>query len=402
VEEVLLENAIEERAIPNERVVHNGVRNHQYVNSESFHATYCNRVKLHEIDGLVVHSVSGSYVGASNFKSHSQLEPLLYRDDGLWFQGRPAQLLALLTSLPGTVSVPWEAVEDKHRLMIGIFPNRVQSEKTLARHLTSLVTEIRVRVEPAANSCAMADEVLLGAYGVVAYSDRSVTPSTYAPERAAILGSCDIVFRFGDRSGAMQGRDLSVVELKMFSPVDTSDYHEYKNSICAQIHASFFGSDAPVAMILGNGVGKCFWKEKQANCEYKFYTYPSGNDMLDFDLEADRLFFLNVMYHLVRCSLQMGDESRVNKRTTKRKLNHTTEREPGAFATADAADIKEVAKNSEELFKDCPPAGKKTFFARMVSGVRLELGAVDLSNWTKEQRTRVLDQLTQQEENDLQ
>jgi len=83
---------------------HNGVRNHQFMNSESFHRTFDEKVKRSE-DGLMIHKLSGRAVGASNFESHGDLEPLLYRPDGLWFNGNPEDLLSFLSQLPGEAAV---------------------------------------------------------------------------------------------------------------------------------------------------------------------------------------------------------------------------------------------------------------------------------------------------------
>ena len=278
---------------------------------------------------------------------------------------------------------------------------RISDEKLLTRQLGKLVDRIIVAIDPSSEDCAEDGEVLFGASTIVAYTDRSKAPPVYSPETAFVQGNCDFVFRFGDRTADYRGKDLAVFELKKFRVPRVTHYHFFNNSICAQIHCSFVGSEAPLGVILGNGVCKFFWKKLHAKDVYRFYTFPAGNDMLDLTEAAGREKFMKVMYHVVRCSLlNVTKETREGLPVSKRvKLEDTTEKFHDVFGSAEAADLTEVAKSSEELFKNCPPTTKRAFFVQTVSGEIVQLTALDYIGWTKEEKQRVADLLTQQEEN---
>jgi len=194
---------VAEQNVPDEdEVVHNGILNHQFKNLDSFHLTFGHLITRRESDGLIVRETTGNLFGVSNFTSHGQLEPLLYRPDGLWRPGTPAHLLATLAALPGNVPVPWAAVPDKLSLIRGLFDNELVIEQSLYREFNETLNTMLALVEPDATSCDIEDQALLGAYGVVAYSDQSGESPVYAPETAAVLGSCDLLIKFGESGRA--------------------------------------------------------------------------------------------------------------------------------------------------------------------------------------------------------
>jgi len=59
---------VAEQDVPDEDdVVHNGIGNHQFKNSKSFHLTFGHLIARRKSDGLMVRATTRNFIGVSNF-----------------------------------------------------------------------------------------------------------------------------------------------------------------------------------------------------------------------------------------------------------------------------------------------------------------------------------------------
>jgi hypothetical protein len=242
-------------------------------------------------------------------------------------------------------------------------------------------------------------EVLLGAYGAVAYSKRSDNRAIrylneenepqshngeldYASKDVAVIGKCDRVFYSVQKTGTI----VAVVEAKIYNPPRRVHYCRANNSICAQIFTSFIGSDATLAIILGNGVFKLIWKEKNGG-EYLFFTYPSGNDLAQFCLPENMLIFAQVMFHVVRCSIVTEaapiDEIMpdLSSRVVETELKQPPMQSKTTTTLTAKVDVKDIEYQS----------------GRTVSGDKFEFARYPMNHWTEEELLSLSKDLRQQE-----
>jgi hypothetical protein len=175
-----------------------------------------------------------------------------------------------------------------------------------------------------ANAIWCKGQVLLGAFGILAYSRRTdqlaipdkgsanssalpaIDPASvsYDPGHVAVSGLCDCVFHFGHQSGYPEGsKILAVVEEKLYRPPQLGSYHGRNNGILAQIMTSMIGGEAPLGLVLANSMFKCFWMVKDGN-ESKMFTYPCGNEFADMYEPEERLLLTRILFHIVRCSVR--------------------------------------------------------------------------------------------------
>jgi len=118
-----------------------------------------------------------------------------------------------------------------------------------------------------------------------------------------VIGGCDLAFIFGEGSGEKELTDIvAVVEMKVARSRTAKNYHSQSDALCSQIFTSLIGSEAPLGIIVTNGMFKFIWREQIRGFTH-FFTYPHGNDLSDFRDPGEKEFFAAVMFEVVRCSM---------------------------------------------------------------------------------------------------
>ena len=327
-----------------EESLHSGIDSHRKSNSNYFHETFAGQLVIGR-NGLLLDAVSKVRIGVSRFTSHKNVVPDFYRSDGVLRPGREASLILFCEQLPGISSSFDLLAEPESIILPSCFAEDTSPESDLHGHLTSVCTRIAERMKWGA--FWLKGGVELGAYGILAYSashdthpipfaaEENAPPEneprnvqTFAPDRVAVAGKCDGVFRFGLNSGYPEGtRILAVVEEKLFDPTFLNSYHSRKNSLLAQIMTSMIGGEAPIGLILANGMFKCFWMVREEGSA-KLFTYPPGNQFADLRNDAERLVLIQVLFHLVRCSIRTDFKRKANFEPRLSKRSRPTELEP--------------------------------------------------------------------------
>jgi hypothetical protein len=313
----------------------------------------------------------------------------------MWRAGTPGNLLNRVRSLPGP-QLNWN-VED----LIGnqLFRENVSLERFVGRDFDNFTFAMRERVAPNAVDCDVGFEVPLGARGVVAYSPSpgttplpiynppgsSETTTFDPPSSAALVGNCDVVFKFGEGTGDSQGRFLAVVELKKFHRLETLNYHRHSNAVCAQIHTSLFGSGAPLGIVVGNGLWKAFWT-KVADGATLCFTFPPGNTMATFSLEGHRFLFAELIANIVIRSLIFTVSPRVIK----------FEKAESEKEVKDEGLIHREPLKKKARFESGQQHGGVTN-VRAMNGVMLTFEAVDFSGWSVDEMTSLSQYLAHEE-----
>ena len=114
---------------------------------------------------------------------------------------------------------------------------------------------------------------------------------------------------------------MAVLEFKRFATPVLLNYHRSDNSLCAQIHSSFLGSKAPLGVLITNGSFKFFWRVKVADNVYHFFTYPKRTSLADFYSREEKEFFIQIFFHIVRCSIKEAISSFSPREAFRRQEN---------------------------------------------------------------------------------
>jgi len=297
-------------------------------NSLSFHNAFSEKISIRE-DGLLVNKDTGKVLGCSKLDQSRFLNPQLYSMTGILRGGTKQQLLNVAASLPGLNSA-WKEVPDKQDILESFQPRRDAVECTLAVELHDLCSRLAYHLADESYRVMIKPNVPLGAYGVVAYSERrdSLRLNHFEPQRAealpsasyvdnapepepaaaAIVGNSDFAFIYGAGSGEKELEDIvAICAIKYIRNSTGSNYHLAGRDLCAQLFTSLIGSEAPLGVVVTNGKFKFVWKE-EVDGAFHFYTYPSGNDLASFDDPVEKEFFVAVMFDVVRCSTRNGEE----------------------------------------------------------------------------------------------
>ena len=302
---------------------------HRKINSQFFHTNHSARAVIRQ-DGLLLDPTTRRSTGVSQFQSRQNIAPDFYRlFDGVTRPGSAAGLIAFAESLPG---LQVEYLKDLQSFTRGFLSSAV-SQKALNRHFVEACKAMQTALNVGESTLCMQDSVVLGAYGIVAFSkrtdklgityedsvkpDRSLQsqPITYAPGDVAVACNCDYVFYSGTGSPSIGGKAMAVVEVRITPPNKFEDYHKNTNAIIAQIFTSMIGAEAPIGLILGYKMFKFFWMEKQDDGSLHVFDYPSGNDMADMADSSDFELLTKILFQLVRCSVQSDKvDSPVSKR----------------------------------------------------------------------------------------
>ena len=333
-----------------EESLHSGIDSHRKSNSNYFHETFAGQLVIGR-NGLLLDAVSKVRIGVSRFTSHKNVIPDFYRSDGVLRPGRDNQLIHFCEELPGILS-SFDLLHEPHRILpSSYFAEDTTPESALQGDLGSACRVIAERMKWG-DDIWLKGGVELGAYGILAYSTSPIVHAipfadeennppennapvneprnvqTFAPDRVPVAGKCDGVFRFGLNSGYPEGtRILAVVEEKLFHPVYLNSYHSRNNSLLAQIMTSMIGGEAPIGLILANGMFKCFWMVREEGSA-KLFTYPPGNQFADLRNDAERLVLIQVLFHLVRCSIRTDFKRKANFEPRLSKRSRPTELEP--------------------------------------------------------------------------
>ena len=373
--------------------------NHRIINSEVFHNMFASKLAIRRSDGVLVHSNNPSRAyGVSNIRSHRCVPPELYRRNGVLRAGRASHIIEKMASLPGYNAT----IGDARRLlplMSDLFRATLSNESDLTHKFYGFCISIMRSMGEGPVNFLSKCNVALGAYGAVAYSKRSDNRAirylneenepqshngklTYAAKDVAVIGKCDRVFYSGQKTGTI----VAVVEAKIYNPPRRVHYCRANNSICAQIFTSFIGSNATLAIILGNGVFKLIWKKKNDG-EYLFFTYPSGNDLAQFCLPENKLIFAQVMFHVVRCSIvtEAKPEDEImpdlSSRVVETELKQLPMQSKTTTTLTAKVDVKDIEYQS----------------ARTVSGDKFEFARYPMNHWTEEELLSLSKDLRQQE-----
>jgi hypothetical protein len=251
----------------------------------------------------------------------------------------------------------------------------------------------------------------MGCYGLAAYSirkdesgmnifggpeDPRSVPKLYCPEKVAVGGRCDRVYYFGHQTGDRQGQIVAVIELKIFKPPRADRYHRRMNSALAQIHCSFFGSTAPLGLILGNGVGKAFWR-KYKNSKLQLLTYPPGNSMADLTDDEQRGIFCKIFAHVARCSLKMTVDPKGSLTLGKRGIDDTQFKERGESPASSESGDKENSPAGSGEARPRPRNMQPEECVESLDGSLFYFRPYDLSHLTEDERQSLSQRLKEDE-----
>ena len=286
---------------------------HQAKNSETLHRKFCEDVTIRAHDKLMINKASERPLGASRLTSHCYLDPGTYVSTGMWRPGRPANLINLMAAQPG-MHASFDQIREPLRILDGLLLHNLTSESDLKRNVGAFCRELLIAIAPKGAELRAVSEVPLGVYGIAAYSRRGDDlaigenipgRTVYSPIDVAYVGNADMVLTFGQGSGELEGESIvGVFEEKIINPREIQDYNRHNDSLCAQVHSSFLGCDARVCIIFANGLVKLFWREVIDGHNH-LYCYPAGNDMADRGLPRVQLILIEVMFHVVRCSIRL-------------------------------------------------------------------------------------------------
>jgi len=189
----------------------------------------------------------------------------------------------------------------------------------LRDQLSPLCERLRVRIDAGSKGILSKSNLPLGAYGIVPYSKRrdrlrfnlyiplgeiSTDHPNCQPAEAAVVGQCDQSFIYGVGSGDKEMKDIvAVCEMKILTQISIDDYNLTGKELCAQLFTSLIGSEAPLAIVLTNGMFKVVWRETEDG-RTRFFTYPSGNQLADFSYPAEKEFFVALLFDVIRCSIR--------------------------------------------------------------------------------------------------
>jgi len=284
-------------------------RNTYESNAADFYRAFHQQIAIRQ-DGLLVNKASGKSLGCSRLKKEVYLNPQLY--SGLLRDGAKSQLLRLTAKLPGLLAY-WHRVPERRRIIHQFQIPHCLNEVTLADRMKKLCTNLGLVVNHLSSGVISKSEMPLGAFGIVAHSKTNASlrldqyeahTSEVYPREAAVIGQCDMAFIFGEGSGEKELREIvAVVEMKVVSLPEKKDYHLQRNALCAQIFTSLIGSEAPLGIIVTNGMFKFIWRE-EVNGLTHFFTYPKDNNLADLGIPDDKEFFAAVMFDVVRCSMR--------------------------------------------------------------------------------------------------
>jgi hypothetical protein len=256
------------------------------------------------------------------------------------------------------------------------------------------------------DACAIGIEVLNGAYGVLAYTRNAKTHAfaydppmqrvitdardEYRPQDLAVVGNTDVV-----HYSAHDGNAVAVIEVKIYHQQSLDEYHTHHNAICAQLFASLIGSGAPVGIILGNGRFKMFWR-KVVNGKTHLYTYPVNNSMANMAVDTERIFFTQVMFQIVRCSINIAAAHVPSIRNTIR----VTESRMGSDHAPNAARYNMRTRQPSPTNTRYGGTGNhgRSMLLEAPDGNTAEFIPFDFTSWTTEQRQNLFEDIKAEEE----
>ena len=174
---------------------------------------------------LAAHKSSGTYNGVSHITSHRLLEPVLTRSDGVGKRGTK-------TMLPYFYEIFQESPAIFKIFLTSKFSRSISLESEVHTDLATLCALLMPFIDSQGERFLMNGQVLLGAFGILAYSLRAdsmkidfidaatkervnahlLGQNPYSTISVAVAGKFDAVFMFEEESGNLKGSPLAVIK----------------------------------------------------------------------------------------------------------------------------------------------------------------------------------------------
>ena len=155
-------------------------------------------------------------------------------------------------------------------------------------------------------------------------------------------------------------------------------------------------------LLVCNDIFKVIWIEEDSEGRTYFYTYPENNSFGDLAIEADRDIFIEVMFHVVRCSLRTGTGERVAKKARKTQVPETAKKEgyqAKYVSQGSKPTVKPVPYEGNSGGSSAPGSMPKTYKRGVaIDGSEFEFAPFDFTGWSQSEMDKLWRDLELQED----